>query len=69
MKKIHPEFHEISARCFGCGHSFQSYSTEPSIAVELCSKCHPYFTGEQKYVDTAGRIEKFEARYGKKKAQ
>ena len=66
MKKTHPEFFEISARCFGCGQVFDTYSTLPEVAVELCSHCHPFYTGEQKYVDTAGRIEKFERRYSKK---
>jgi large subunit ribosomal protein L31 len=65
MKKIHPEFFEVSARCFGCGTSFPTYSTQSQVTTELCSKCHPFFTGEHKYVDTAGRIEKFERKYKK----
>lgn len=59
---IHPELHEISATC-ACGTVIETRSTMPEIAVTLCSKCHPFFTGEQKFVDTAGRIEKFQARY------
>lgn len=56
---------EVVARCFGCGSSFTTYSTQAQVTTELCSKCHPYFTGEQRYVDTAGRIEKFERKYKK----
>ena len=67
MKKSQPQLHEVAARCFGCGSSFQTFSTQTEVTSELCSKCHPFFTGEQKYVDTAGRIERFERRYNKKK--
>ena len=65
-KDIHPELHEIEAIC-ACGASFKTTSTKPQIKATLCSKCHPFFTKQQKFVDTAGRIEKFEKRY--KKAQ
>lgn len=59
---IHPELHDITVTC-ACGTAIKTRSTMPEITVTLCSKCHPFFTGEQKFVDTAGRIEKFQARY------
>ncbi len=63
MKKdIHPELHEINAQCT-CGHVIPTESTRSEIKVTLCSNCHPFYTGEQRYVDTAGRIEKFERKY------
>lgn len=65
MKKgLHPELHEITARC-ACGNSFVTRSTSPELRVTICSACHPYFTGAQKFVDTAGRIEKFKKKYAK----
>lgn len=65
MKKdIHPEIYDITAMCT-CGNSFETTSTQPSIKVTLCSACHPFYTGTQKFVDTAGRIEKFEKKYNK----
>jgi large subunit ribosomal protein L31 len=63
-KNIHPELHDITVHCT-CGNEFHTRSTVDSIKVTLCSKCHPFYTGEQKYVDTAGRIEKFEKKYKK----
>ena len=63
---IHPEMHEVTTHC-ACGDSFKTLSTVDEIKVTLCSKCHPFYTGEQRFVDTAGRIEKFEKKYGKKK--
>lgn len=66
MKKNQPELYEVTARCFGCGTSFPTYSTQTQVTTELCSHCHPFYTGEQRYVDTAGRIEKFERKYKKK---
>ncbi len=65
-QSIHPESHSITARCV-CGHSFATTSTETEIKVDICSQCHPFFTGTQKFVDTAGRIERFEKRYANKK--
>lgn len=66
MKKdIHPELHEISAHC-ACGNTFKTRSTAKDIAVTLCSQCHPFYTGDQKFVDTAGQIEKFNKKYKKK---
>lgn len=65
MKKgLHPELHEVIAHC-ACGNQFKTRSTATELKVTLCSACHPYFTGAQKLVDTAGRIEKFEKRYKK----
>lgn len=68
-KNIHPEMHAISGHCTGCGAEFKTKSTQESIRVGLCSQCHPHFTGAQKFVDTAGRIEKFQRKYGKKEKQ
>ena len=63
MKKgIHPEYMVTEVTC-GCGNKFTTRSTRPSINVEICSKCHPFYTGKQKYVDTAGRVEKFTKKY------
>jgi len=62
---IHPELHEVVARC-SCGHSYPTLSTVTDIRVTLCSACHPFYTGDQKFVDTAGRIEKYNAKYAKK---
>ncbi len=64
MKKgIHPEYVECTVTC-SCGNTFVTRSTKPKIRVEICSACHPFFTGQVKYVDTAGRVEKFERKYG-----
>jgi large subunit ribosomal protein L31 len=65
---IHPEYVEATVRC-SCGNTFTTRSTKPSLHVELCSECHPFFTGKQKLVDTGGRIEKFERRYGRRAAR
>ncbi len=63
MKKdIHPEVFEITAHC-ACGHEFKTTSTKPQMRVTICSQCHPFFTGAQKFVDTEGRIEKFKKKY------
>ena len=64
MKKdIHPEYVESSVTC-ACGNSFTTRSTKKEIRVEICSQCHPFFTGKQKFVDSAGRVEKFRKKYG-----
>jgi large subunit ribosomal protein L31 len=60
---IHPKYVETTVTC-GCGETFTTRSTQEKITVEICSKCHPFFTGKQKYVDTAGRVEKFQRKYG-----
>jgi len=62
--KIHPEYHEIEVRC-ACGNTFHTRSTASELKVEICSACHPFFTGKQKLVDTAGRVERFNRRYQK----
>ncbi len=63
MKKdIHPELREVTAHC-ACGNVFQTRSTSKDIAMTLCSKCHPFYTGAQKLVDTAGQIEKFKRKF------
>ena len=65
--EIHPEYAEITVSC-SCGHSFQTRSTAGrDIHVDICSKCHPFFTGQQKMIDTAGRVEKFRQKYAKSK--
>ena len=65
MKKdLHPEYHEIEVTC-ACGNSFKTGSTAPEMKVEICSACHPFFTGKQKLIDSAGRVERFQKRYGK----
>ena len=60
----HPELHEITARC-ACGFAFVTLSTRPELHVSICGNCHPFYTGEQKVLDTAGRIEKFNKRFKK----
>lgn len=63
MKKdIHPEWYPQAKVTCACGASFVTGSTKPEVHVEICSQCHPFFTGEMKFVDTQGRIEKFQAR-------
>ena len=59
---IHPEYKELTVTC-ACGVSFQTKSTRDKIAVEICSNCHPFFTGKQKLLDTAGRVERFRRKY------
>ena len=59
---IHPDFKEVNVRC-ACGNEFTSGSTKDEIRVEICSACHPFFTGKQKLVDSAGRVERFYKKY------
>ena len=61
-EKIHPKYHEATVRC-ACGKTFTTGSTLKDIHVEICSSCHPFFTGKQKLVDTAGRVERFIRKY------
>ena len=61
---IHPDYHETAIQC-ACGHKIEVGSTKPDIKVEICSNCHPFFTGKQKLIDTAGRIERFRKKYAK----
>ena len=62
-EKIHPEYHTDASVTCACGNTFTTGSTRDNLRVELCSKCHPFFTGEQRIVDTAGRVERFKRRY------
>lgn len=62
--KIHPKYVESTVHC-ACGESWKTRSTSPEIHVEICSACHPFFTGKQKLIDTAGRVERFNKKYGK----
>jgi large subunit ribosomal protein L31 len=66
---IHPEYHEVNVVC-ACGNTFRTGSTHKGdIRLEICSNCHPFFTGKQKLIDTTGRVERFQRRYGKKKTE
>ena len=68
MKKdIHPKYEETTVTC-GCGNKFVTRSTKKNINTEICSACHPFFTGKQKLVDTAGRVERFQRKYGLKRS-
>ena len=60
--EIHPKYEEITVKCL-CGNQFQSRSTKSEISTEICSQCHPFYTGKQKLIDTAGRVERFRKRY------
>ena len=66
---IHPDYHEVTVHC-ACGSTFQTRSTMKGqlLKVEICSSCHPFFTGKQKLVDTAGRVERFRRKYAKSDA-
>src|SRR5271154_2815316 len=61
--KIHPRYQTCTVHC-ACGNSFVTRSTLPKITVDICSACHPFFTGKQKFVDTAGRVERFSKKFG-----
>ena len=62
-ENIHPKYVETKITC-GCGNSFTTRSTQPELKVNICNVCHPFYTGKLKYVDTAGRIEKFQKKFG-----
>jgi len=64
-KKLHPEYKETTITC-ACGNVIHTRSTKENIKVEICSKCHPFFTGKQKILDSAGRVERFKSKYEKK---
>lgn len=66
--KIHPEYNELTVKC-ACGNTFETRSTNKAISVEICSQCHPFFTGKQKLIDTAGRVERFRRKYAKTQKQ
>jgi large subunit ribosomal protein L31 len=65
---IHPNYVESTVKC-SCGSVFTTRSTSPDMHVELCNECHPFYTGKQKLVDTGGRVERFERRYGRRGAK
>lgn len=65
-KELHPKYHEKAKITCACGAAYEVGSTEPEISVELCANCHPLYTGKQKIVDTARRVEKFQERMSKK---
>jgi large subunit ribosomal protein L31 len=60
---IHPKYQEVEVRC-ACGNTFKTRSTKPELHLEICSNCHPFFTGRQKLIDTEGRVERFTKRFG-----
>ena len=60
---IHPEYVESTVHC-SCGNTFKTRSTQPDLHVELCSECHPFYTGKQKFVDTGGRVQRFSDKFG-----
>lgn len=60
---MHPKYEKCTVRC-ACGETFETVSTLKEISVEICSKCHPFFTGKQKLVDSGGRVDRFKKRYG-----
>lgn len=62
-EKIHPDYNTATVTC-ACGETFETGSTKKQLKVELCSKCHPFFTGKQKFVDTGGRVDRFNKKYG-----
>ena len=62
-KEGHPKYVDCTVTC-GCGNTFNTRSTKPELKVEICSNCHPFFTGQQKFVDAAGRVEKFTKKFG-----
>ncbi len=64
-EKIHPNYVDCLVTC-ACGYKFKTKSTKPEIKLDICGNCHPFFTGKQKLVDTAGRVEKFKKKYGEK---
>ena len=65
---IHPKYQEVEARC-ACGNTFKTRSTKPELHLEICSACHPFFTGRQKLIDTEGRVERFTKKFGAQTAE
>ena len=65
---IHPKYEEVEVRC-ACGNTFKTRSTKPELHLEICSNCHPFFTGKQKLIDTEGRVERFTKRFGTQNAE
>jgi len=67
-EKIHPDYVDCTVRC-GCGNSFSTRATVKEMRIEICNVCHPFYTGKQKFVDSAGRVDKFLKKYGKRPAK
>jgi large subunit ribosomal protein L31 len=65
---IHPNYNTAIVKC-ACGNTFETRATVPSINVEICSSCHPFYTGKQKFVDSEGRVERFQKKYAKAKSE
>ncbi len=65
--EIHPHYDEAKVTC-SCGNTFTTRSTEPALRVELCNVCHPFFTGKQRLIDSGGRVERFQRRYGTRRS-
>jgi len=65
---IHPKYHAVEARC-SCGATWKTHSTKPELHLEICSACHPFFTGRQKLIDTEGRVERFTKKFGAQTAE
>lgn len=65
---IHPAYHVVEVSC-ACGNQFKTRSTKKEIRLEICAACHPLFTGKQKLIDSAGRVERFQRKYGKAEAR
>lgn len=63
QEKIHPKYYTAKVAC-ACGNVMETGATVESLKIDICSSCHPFFTGKQKFVDTAGRVEKFKKKYG-----
>ena len=68
-KGIHPNYHHITVTCSTCGNTFETGSTQKSVRVDTCSNCHPFYTGKQKFTVIAGRIDKFNKKYGMKEEE
>lgn len=67
MKKdIHPDYLDCTVKC-SCGNTFQTHSTKPELKIDICNECHPFFTGQQKFIDTGGRVQRFANRFGSAK--
>ncbi|GEO27010.1 50S ribosomal protein L31 [Alicyclobacillus acidoterrestris] len=62
---IHPHYHTVTVTC-ACGNTFETGSVKESLRVEICSKCHPFYTGKQKLIDAGGRVDRFNKKYGMK---
>jgi len=65
-KEIHPDYLECTVKC-SCGNTFQTHSTKPELKIDICNVCHPFFTGQQKFIDTGGRVQRFADRFGSAK--